>query len=134
MEKAEGCFEEALRLFRSLHLVSEEASCLGNLGHHYKLKALTTKERRLRVSLLRQAQNFNLKGHRLKVKVSTPRRIAFSQHEIGEVYRLLGKKGHALYWFRRAKKLLYSEKLYHYAEAVARAITETAGPRCRLGN
>jgi tetratricopeptide (TPR) repeat protein len=119
-DKAEQSLLEALRLFRSLYAFSEEASCLGNIGHFYKEKALSLAvDSTQRKESLRLALDFSREAYTLKRRVSTPpRRIALSMHELGEIYSLLGRKRVALRWLKAALKIFHREGLLRYCRDV----------------
>lgn len=121
--RAERNLFEALRLFRSLYVASEEASCLDNISFYYKERAVFCKENsgQYRINLI-QALKFSRRAHSLKQRVSTPRRIAIAKHSVGEVYHLLGKNQEALQWLVSAMTIFRAEGLEHYCDDVARTI------------
>jgi tetratricopeptide (TPR) repeat protein len=114
---------EAQRLFKSLFVASEEAASLGNIGYYYKERALslTTNEQKYR-EYLEVALQHNEQSHGIHIRASTPRRIAFTKHNIGEIYYLLGKFKEAIHWLTLSKQILEDEGLSCYAEDVSRAM------------
>ena len=127
-KRATVYFAEALRLFRSLHLASEEASCLGNLGYYYKAHAMHLGCGNSNYNALpEEALKCNKQAHAIKQRVSTPRRVAFSRHEIGDVYRLLGRKGQALHWLKSARAILEGEGLEGYCADITKVIDQLRG-------
>jgi tetratricopeptide (TPR) repeat protein len=121
--RAKKNFFEALRVFQSLHVYSEEASCLDNIGFFYKMKALRFRESSQAYrDGLAAALSFNVRAHTLKLKVSTLLRVAMSKHNIGDTYFLLGDVDKAIWWLTEAKKSFESEKHTYYVGEVSRAI------------
>lgn len=125
-KRADKHFLEALRLFRSLQLASEEAACLSNIGYHYKEWSI----RKSRISkkesdgLLVVALDFSMQAHALKELVTTPRRIALGMHNIGEIHYMLGNHGLASEWLESALGIFQSKGLDYYAEEIIRLLNE----------
>jgi len=123
---AEHHLLEALRLFRSLHVPSEEAACLANMGYYYKEYAVGASgiSKRTRLERLNSALSYASAAHALKVRAGTPRRIALSAHDIGEIHGLLGHRSEAVRWLQIALESFRALGLERYAADVQRAMDQ----------
>lgn len=120
---AEKYLFESQRLFKSLFVDSEKAASLGNIGYYYKEKALSLKSNKQKYhEHLKTALEYSEQSHEIHIRTSTPRRIAFTKHNIGEIYFLLGRFKEAIDWFMLSKEILVEEGLNSYASDVCRAI------------
>lgn len=116
---AQTQYREALRLFRSLRLRSEEASCLSNIGFMLKERALSIGSAKLRHESLRRALRASLAAHELKLKVSNRRRISLSAHGVGELHWLLKQYDSAVRFLGEALTGFRAEGLQQYEREVS---------------
>lgn len=104
-------------------MIAEEASCLDNIGVYYKERAnATIDDLTLRRKYLKLALKFNQQAYRIKKRFSTPRRIALTEHNIGEAYHLLGRNHDALRWLKSSLSIFQKEGLNPYCKDVERII------------
>jgi tetratricopeptide (TPR) repeat protein len=117
---------EALRLFRSLHIPSEEAACLANLGYYYKEYAVraTGVSKRARLERLNSALSYASAAHALKLRTAPPRRIALSAHDVGEIHALLGHRPEAVKWLESALDGFGALGLERYAADVQKTLDQ----------